>query len=72
MAQVHSSNFAPGVESEKTSARMGPEFYDRVSQKAFELYEHRGGENGRDIEDWLEAERLIRQEMQNLPSSRRP
>jgi DUF2934 family protein len=36
----------------------------RVARKAYELFERRGGESGRDVEDWLEAERLVRQEQQ--------
>ena len=31
----------------------------RTAEKAYELYECRGCGHGRDLEDWLEAERLI-------------
>jgi len=31
----------------------------RISQRAYELYEQRGGDPGRDIEDWLLAENEI-------------
>ena len=41
------------------------EFNARVARKAYELFQHRGGESGRDVEDWLEAERLVRQEQQH-------
>jgi hypothetical protein len=34
----------------------------RISDKAFELYQARGGVEGRHVEDWLEAERLIDEE----------
>jgi len=34
----------------------------RISEKAFELYESRGGVDGRHVDDWLEAERLIDEE----------
>ena len=34
----------------------------RISDKAFELYQARGGVDGRHVEDWLEAERLIDEE----------
>ena len=40
--------------------------WQRVSQKAFELYESRGGTDGRHVEDWLEAERLIDLEADGL------
>ena len=35
------------------------ELQERVAQKAYELYEKRGRTHGCDVEDWLEAERLI-------------
>ena len=38
------------------------EFNTEVARKAYDLFQRRGGESGRDIEDWLEAERLVRQE----------
>jgi Protein of unknown function (DUF2934) len=41
------------------------EFNARVARKAYELFERRGGESGRDVEDWLEAERLIRHEQRH-------
>ena len=31
----------------------------RIAEKAYELYECRGYCHGRDLEDWLEAERLV-------------
>ena len=40
--------------------------WQRVSQKAFELYEQRGGTDGRHVEDWLEAERLVDLEAERL------
>jgi hypothetical protein len=44
------------------------EVRERISRRAYELYENRGGEHGREVEDWLEAENevlspLIEQEM---------
>ena len=30
---------------------------ERIRQRAFERYQQRGAEDGRDFEDWLEAER---------------
>ena len=37
-------------------------------KKAYELYEQRGREAERDVEDWLKAEELVRKEM----NARRP
>jgi hypothetical protein len=30
---------------------------EEIARRAYELYERRGGEPGRDLDDWLEAER---------------
>ena len=38
---------------------------DLVAKRAYELYEGRGGRHGADFDDWLEAERQIRQEQQS-------
>ena len=32
---------------------------DKIRRRAYELYVERGGEPGRDIEDWLQAEREL-------------
>src|SRR5437867_13167640 len=37
----------------------------RIAAKAYELFALRGGECGGDIEDWLEAERLVKAEMRS-------
>ena len=34
---------------------------DECAQRAYELYLARGGEDGRDLDDWLTAEREIRE-----------
>jgi len=36
---------------------------DRVAQRAYERYEARGREDGHDMEDWLEAERELKQDV---------
>jgi hypothetical protein len=33
---------------------------DRIARRAYELYLARGGEDGQDIDDWLQAERELR------------
>ena len=32
---------------------------ERVSSRAYELYERRGADHGRDLEDWVEAEKEV-------------
>lgn len=39
------------------------EFLKRVQEKAYELYEKRGCESGHDFEDWVMAEKLIKEEL---------
>jgi hypothetical protein len=33
--------------------------HEQIAQRAFALYEQRGGANGGDLDDWLEAERQL-------------
>lgn len=41
---------------------LGPEpTHDDIARRAHQLYEARGGEHGRDLEDWYQAERELRQ-----------
>ena len=35
----------------------------RIAEKAYELYEKRGQSHGQDLDDWLEAERLVLSEI---------
>lgn len=39
------------------------EFMALVQQKAYELYEQRGRQPGNELEDWLTAERLVKEEL---------
>lgn len=39
------------------------EVRERIARKAYELYEQRGRQAGHELEDWLEAEELVRKEM---------
>ncbi len=46
--------------------------YERVAQKAYELYQERGEEPGHDHEDWLTAERLVQEELLHGPVPEEP
>ncbi len=35
---------------------------EQIRQRAYEIYQRRGGQGGRDLDDWLEAERELRRE----------
>ncbi|MDO8602735.1 MAG: DUF2934 domain-containing protein [Candidatus Omnitrophota bacterium] len=39
------------------------EFMQLVQKKAYEIYEKRGCKSGNDLEDWLKAERLAKEEL---------
>ena len=38
--------------------------WERISQKAFELWQERGYQDGHDVEDWLDAETIVLEEIQ--------
>ena len=44
---------------EPTESRM-----NRIARRAHEIYEARGGQDGKALEDWLTAERQIDEEME--------
>jgi hypothetical protein len=59
---------APGrgaLQAETTAAARTPMKFNgpsaaEIQRRAYELYLRRGGQDGRDLEDWLEAERQLR------------
>jgi DUF2934 family protein len=44
-----------------------PSMHERIAVRAYELYEARGRVDGHDVQDWSEAEREIRSEMNFEP-----
>lgn len=52
LGSATASSKAPGLSSK--------EYCERVTKKAYELYQKRGRKPGHDKEDWYEAERLVR------------
>ncbi len=44
--------------------------YERIAQRAYELYEQRGCQAGYELEDWLQAEREIRSAAAELPKQK--
>ena len=54
-----------GSISTRGSADRPPEGrFTRIARRAHEIYEARGGEHGKAMEDWLQAEREIDAEME--------
>lgn len=43
-------------------ASEGSSRLERIARRAYEIYQRRGGEHGRQMDDWLEAEREIDRE----------
>ena len=57
-------NLSPEPESMQ---KYSGEVRERIAKKAYELYEQRGRQAERDVEDWLKAEELVRKEMNETP-----
>jgi len=53
-------NLSPEPESMQ---KYSDEVRERIAKKAYDLYEQRGRQPEHDVEDWLEAEELVRTEM---------
>jgi hypothetical protein len=43
------------------------DFYERVARKAYELYQQRGEVPGHDLDDWLSAEQIVKNELLHGP-----
>jgi len=44
---------------------------DGIARQAYEIYVQRGGENGKDVEDWLRAEKEISGKPADAPTKAR-
>ena len=49
---------APSTSNPKQSGPQ-PSRLNRIARRAHEIYEARGGHDGRDLDDWLQAEREV-------------
>jgi hypothetical protein len=52
----------PKRETAQESGSELPRIEEEIARRAYGLYLVRGGGAGRDVEDWLEAERLVKTE----------
>lgn len=48
-----------GAKTSTVQFKKSENLYAQIQQKAYEIYLNRGGQDGRDMDDWLEAERSI-------------
>ena len=56
---TEASSSKPNPENRPAESRL-----DRIARRAREIYEARGGAHGRDLDDWLDAEREIDAEIE--------
>jgi len=49
--------------TEISSEEMSKQSTEMIRKKAYELYEKRGKKPGRDMDNWLEAERIVKQKI---------
>jgi hypothetical protein len=47
-------------EAERSDAGNGSYSRDSIAERAYRRFEERGGQHGRDLDDWLEAERELK------------
>lgn len=55
--------------SRKPVAKETPSIEDEIRRRAFELFEERGGQEGRELEDWLRAESEIRRSSEDAAAA---
>ena len=63
------------AESAIESTNSDQALHERIAQKAYEFYQKRGQSSGHDLEDWLDAEALIKAELRSqgeTPRGRAP
>ena len=63
------------AESAIESTNSDQALHERIARRAYELYQKRGQPSGHDLEDWLEAEALIKAELRSqgeTPRGRAP
>lgn len=45
--------------ADSNSGKLSQNVHSLIEQRAYELYEHRGRQDGYDLDDWLHAEREV-------------
>ena len=58
-AKVCSKGKHPPVTPSPVSHRSGAEIEEKIRQRAYELYQKRGGNGGNPTDDWLQAKREV-------------
>ena len=53
----------PPLAASPQSIELPDGMWERISKKAFELWQERGYRDGHDLEDWLDAETIVMEEI---------
>lgn len=69
-ASYSSSRPGANQDGSRTSSRNSPLMED-IARRAYEIYMNRGGTHGRDMDDWLQAERQVLEELKSNRASLR-
>ena len=59
MTEIEPGTVAGAATLAPPSSSTGPSRLDRITRRAYEIYERRGGQHGHSVDDWLQAEREI-------------
>lgn len=54
---------APAIRRTENSIELPEGMWERISQKAYELWEQRGRQDGNALQDWLKAEEIVMEEI---------
>lgn len=65
MTRAHSTRHEGKAAPHQEKAVESEPSYDAVAQRAYELFCERGCADGRDVDDWLQAEQELRTQQQS-------
>lgn len=54
---------SPAAAEPKTPIELPDGMWERIAQKAYELWEQRGCQEGNDLRDWFDAEDIVMEEI---------
>jgi hypothetical protein len=67
MTRAKEKNMRTVESSAKNFTISDQDLYERVARRAYELYQQRGEVPGHDLDDWLQAERVVHDELLHGP-----
>jgi hypothetical protein len=54
---------SPAADKPKTPIELPDGMWERIAQKAYQLWEQRGCQEGNDLRDWFDAEDIVMEEI---------